>query len=120
MSPEPKKSRTVDSADRKAEAAALTCDADVVSEDEPAGGRHEAAHHHREGDLAAVAVAGARPAAAVHLEYHSPAVHLCCSPPLQALVDGDRSIDRSAWSFDSEQEMIAAPQAERGESSRAS
>ena len=49
---------------------ALTCDADVVAEDEPAGGRHQAAHHHREGDLAAVASAGA-----AQRDY-SPAEHL--------------------------------------------
>lgn len=53
---------------------ALTCDADVVAEDEPAGGRHQAAHHHREGDLAAVA--SARAAAAAAQRDYSPAVHL--------------------------------------------
>ena len=78
------------------DSAALTCDADVVSEDEPAGGGHEAAHHHSEGDLAAVAVAGARPAAAAHREYHSPAVHLC-SPPLCKLwsteIDGSIGLE---------------------------
>lgn len=78
---------------------AQTCDADVVAEDEPAGSRHEAAHHHREGDLAAVAIAGAGAGAAQR--DHSPAVHRLLPSELSQLlnlVDDGRSLVGQPWS----------------------
>jgi hypothetical protein len=71
---------------------AQTCDADVVAEDEPTGSRHEAAHHHREGDLVAVAIAGAGAAQ----RDHSTAVHRLLPSELSSqqlnLVDDGRSL----------------------------
>lgn len=55
----------------------LTCDADVVAENEPAGGRHEAAHHHGERDLAAVPGRHAGAGAGIRRRDHrSPSGHL--------------------------------------------